>query len=215
MQPQSREEWLKARASGIGASDAASILGLSPWKTNVQLWEEKTGRRTPEDIGYKAVVQYGKTAEEYLRELFKLDFPEYAVGYDEFFMHRQAERPWLFATLDGDLTEISNQRKGILEIKTTEIMRSTQWNEWKGNIPIPQNYYIQVLHQFLATNFDFAKIKAQIKYKKNGEVKLMTTHTHIERSLVQDDLDYLLKEEEKFWWLVKNDKRPNLILPEI
>ena len=30
-------EWLKARTSYIGGSDASSIIGLSPWRTNVQL----------------------------------------------------------------------------------------------------------------------------------------------------------------------------------
>ena len=40
-----REEWLKERKKGIGGSDAATVLGKNPWKTNVELWEEKTGRR--------------------------------------------------------------------------------------------------------------------------------------------------------------------------
>lgn len=48
-----RKEWLKARQKGIGGSDAASVLGISPWKTNVQLWEEKTGITEPEDISGK------------------------------------------------------------------------------------------------------------------------------------------------------------------
>lgn len=31
------EEWLSARKKGIGASEAAAVVGLSPWKTNVDL----------------------------------------------------------------------------------------------------------------------------------------------------------------------------------
>lgn len=58
-----RKEWLKARQKGIGGSDAASILGISPWKTNVQLWEEKTGITEPEDISEKEVVRFGKESE--------------------------------------------------------------------------------------------------------------------------------------------------------
>ncbi len=30
-------EWYELRKSGIGGSDAAAILGISPWKTNVDL----------------------------------------------------------------------------------------------------------------------------------------------------------------------------------
>lgn len=37
----SRDEWLKERTKGIGGSDVATILGLNPYKTPLQLWEEK------------------------------------------------------------------------------------------------------------------------------------------------------------------------------
>ena len=71
MQPQviickDRAEWLEARKDGLGASDAAALLGLSPWKTNVQLWEEKCGLVIPEDIGDKPYVRYGNDAEPLL-----------------------------------------------------------------------------------------------------------------------------------------------------
>ena len=42
----SRDEWVKGRQElhGIGGSDASAALGMSPWKTNLELWQEKTGR---------------------------------------------------------------------------------------------------------------------------------------------------------------------------
>lgn len=119
-----REEWLQARRRGIGGSDAAAVLGLSPWKSNVRLWEEKTGLREPEDISDKEVVRFGKESEAAIRRLFELDFPQHKVTYDEFGMiANEPDCPFIFATLDGELTD-SDGRKGILEIKTTEIRRS-------------------------------------------------------------------------------------------
>ena len=50
------------------------------------------------------------------------------VGYDEFGMRHNKEHPFIFATLDGDLTDLA-ERRGILEIKTTEIMRGGQYQE--------------------------------------------------------------------------------------
>ena len=76
-------------------------------------------------------------------------------------MRYNRDYPFIFATLDGELTEKATGRKGVLEIKTTEIMKSEQYDKWKDRIP--QNYYIQVIHQLLATGFDFAVIKAQLK----------------------------------------------------
>ena len=38
----SREEWLDIRQQGIGSSDAAVAVGLSPYKSALSLWLEKT-----------------------------------------------------------------------------------------------------------------------------------------------------------------------------
>ena len=60
----SREEWLQARNNRIGGSDAAAIIGLNPYMSNVDLWEIKTGRRQQEDISEKPCVKYGTEAEK-------------------------------------------------------------------------------------------------------------------------------------------------------
>lgn len=208
----SRGEWLEARKSYIGGSDAATVLGMNPYKNNVDLWKEKTGRKQGEDISDKPYVKYGTEAEEHLRALFALDFPQYEVNYldDNMFLNEQF--PWAHASLDGWLTD-SKGRKGILEIKTTEIMRAGQKDLWKGRIP--DNYFIQLLHYFMVTEFDFAILKAQIKYDIKGDVFLQTKHYNIEREEVESDIAYLKNAEEKFWEYIKTDKQPNLILPAI
>lgn len=38
------------RSKFLGASDAAAVMGLSPWTTPVELWLEKTGRKPPERV---------------------------------------------------------------------------------------------------------------------------------------------------------------------
>lgn len=208
-------EWLENRKKGIGGSDAASVVGLSSFKSNVRLWEEKTGRREPEDISDKPYVRYGKEAEKHIRELFKLDYPQYRVDYDEFGMiANNPNMPFAFSTLDGDLTEISTGRKGILEIKTTEIMRAGQWDEWNGCVP--QTYYCQVLHQLLSTGYDFAILKAQIKYTaRDGSKCAAIRHYLIERENILDDIKWLAEQEKTFWKCVQEDRKPPLILPEI
>ena len=39
-----REEWLQLRRNGIGGSDASVIMGKNPYRSILQLWEEKTGK---------------------------------------------------------------------------------------------------------------------------------------------------------------------------
>ena len=212
-----REEWLKARQKGIGGSDAAAVLGISPWKSNVQLWEEKTGIAEPEDISEKEVVRFGKESEAAIRQLFQLDFPEYKVSYDEFgIISNQPDCPFIFATLDGELTD-QNGRKGILEIKTTEIRRSIDWKKWKGQVP--DYYYAQIVHQLLATGYDFAILKARIREQRGalGEFGWTITVRHylFERSPLLEDIAYLKEKEIAFWRAVQTKTRPALILPEI
>ena len=40
----SRDDWLAVRKHGIGSSDAAAAVGLNPYKSQLELWLEKTGR---------------------------------------------------------------------------------------------------------------------------------------------------------------------------
>ena len=210
----SREEWLRARKNYIGGSDASAIVGRNPYMSNTDLWEIKTGRREQEDISDKPYVVYGTKAEEYLRELFRLDFPEYDVRYEEGNMFINDRYPWAHASLDGWLVERKTGRRGVFECKTTNILQSMQKEKWKDGIP--DNYFCQVLHYMMVTEVDFSILKAQMKYEFPGELPYMQTrHYLIERSDVEDDIAYLAREEQRFWKHVVDNKRPAMILPEI
>lgn len=210
-----RAAWLKSRAKIIGGSDASAILGLNPYKSSLDVWREKTGQAIPEDIGDKPYVQYGIRAEQYLTALFALDYPRYQVKANtDYTVCRNQQYPFIGGTLDGELTETETGRKGVLEIKTTEILNSMHREKWFDKIP--NNYYIQVLHYLLATGWDFAILKAQLKTVYDGaDVRLNTRHYVIERSDVLEDLDYLLKQEIEFWGYVQSGKMPPLALPPV
>lgn len=208
----SREEWLGVRKHYIGGSDASAVLGMNPYKSNLELWQEKVGIVQPEDIGEKPYVKYGHEAETLLRELFALDFPEYEVGYEENNIWFNDAYPFAHASLDGWLKD-QDGRKGILEIKTTNILQSMQKEKWDHQIP--DNYYIQVLHYLMVTGFDFAVLKAQLKFDFGGDILLHTKHYKIERSDALEDIELLKSSEKEFWKYVQSRKRPALLLPEI
>lgn len=207
-----RAEWLEARKNRIGGSEAACIVGMNPYRSNVELWEIKTGQVEAEDISDKPYVKYGSEAEQHLRELFKLDFPQYKVSYVEDNMWLNDKYPFAHASLDGWL-EDEQGRKGILEIKTTNILQSMQKEKWKNRIP--DNYYCQVLWYLGVTGFDFAILKSQLKYDYGGDIMLNTKHYKIERKDVIEDIEYLFKEAKEFSEYVKNDTIPPLKLPMI
>lgn len=208
----SRSEWLEKRKSYIGGSEAACIVGMNPYQSNVDLWELKTGRRKAEDISDNPYVRYGTNAEGFLRELFRLDYPQYNVEYVENNMWLNSDYPFAHASLDGWLTD-RDGRKGVLEIKTASMQNAAAKERWNNRIP--DNYYIQVLHYLMVTGFDFAILKAQLKWDIDGDVMCQTKHYVIEREEVEDDISVLIDAERRFCEYLVTDKRPPLILPNI
>ena len=212
LKPKNREEWLRMREeTGIGGSDAGTVLGLNPWCSNLQLWRYKSGLDKPEDISDKPAVMFGKVAEEHIRELFILDYPEFTVNYHEFWMHCNDSLPWLFATLDGEIEyDTGNGQRGILEIKRTTIMNKSQWDEWEDRIP--DRYFAQILHQLAATGWDFAFLRAYIRYYKCGAFRAAVRDFRIDRKDVEEDIAYLIEKESAFMEAVKQKKPPAAII---
>ena len=208
----SREAWRANRLKGIGGSEAAAIVGMNPYMTNQELWQIKRGLYEPEDISEKPYVKYGTEAEMPLRELFKLDYPHLQVDYVDNNSWTNDDYPWALASLDGWLTD-QEGRSGILEIKTTEILQSSQKEKWKDKIP--DNYYCQLLHYMAVTDAKFAILKAQLKTEFGGVPYLQIKHYPIERDEVEDDIKYLMQKEKEFWQCVQTGRKPALILPEL
>ncbi len=206
------QEWLCGRMNGIGGSDASAVVGKNPYKTNIELFEEKTGRKLPADISDKPYVIYGKNAEPHIRELFKLEYPEYEVRHYGFRILQSEEYPFMQASLDGELVDRKG-RKGILEIKTTNILQSMQREKWKGKVP--DNYYIQVLHYLLVTGYEFVVLRAHLISTWGEDIRTQVKHYFIERNEVEADLNYLQAKEISFWEYVESGRKPPLILPEI
>ncbi len=213
-----REEWLEERKKGIGGSDVACILGMSPYKTNVELWEEKVGLREPEDISQKEYVKNGTDSEDPLRKLFAIDYKQYEVLHEENEIIRNEEHSFIQVSPDCRLIEKETGRKGFLEIKRCEIMSYKQYEKWKdGNIP--QNYYLQTLQYFLAEpEFDFGYLRAYlIRHLADGTV-IREIRDYVianSRTEVQSDLDYLKPKEIEFWGYVERKEKPGLLLPQI
>ena len=80
-------------------------------------------------------------------------------------MIRNEKYQWAHASLDGELTD-QDGRKGILEIKTTNILQSMQREKWRDQIP--DNYYIQVLHYLLVTEYEFVGAKGTAEISMAG-----------------------------------------------
>src|ERR1700733_839437 len=92
---QNSPDWHKFRETHIGASEVAAIMGVSPWETELQLFQRKLGLLPPKEMNH--FMQRGHTLEPKAREYFELKMNKKynpCVGEDD-------ERPFLCASFDG------------------------------------------------------------------------------------------------------------------
>ena len=207
-------EWLAHRVNGIGASDAAAILGLSNWKTNQELWEEKVGLKQRKEVSNPERVEYGQYAEKYLTALFKLQYADkFKMKIDKTVVY--VRDGFQFASLDGELMEIATGNRGVHEVKTVLADSSLVWEKWRDQIPY--QYYVQILHQMLATGWKFAIINPEFRWvDKDGEITTKTRRIRIDAvGDVLEDMKYLDEREHEFWGYVQRKERPPLVLPKI
>ena len=211
----SREEWLENRINYIGGSEASAIIGCNPYMSNVELYMLKTGQSEQEDISDKPYVQYGISAEPLIRNIFKINYPQYEVFYEENNSFVNARVPWAAASLDGWIVDKETGRNGIWECKTSEIVSSMHKEKWKDKIP--DNYYCQLLHYFLVReDCEFAHLTALLTWKfEDREIYQQLRNYHIERSDVEDDIRFLEDSERRFWQHVQKRNCPALVLPKI
>lgn len=204
-----RESWLVGRTAGIGASSAAAAIGMSKWQTNVELWELVTEKRGGKNTN-NSHIDFGQKAEEPIRELFKLKHPEMQITYRPYDILYQDDMPWLRATLDGEIVTDTPKRygakNGVLEVKTATLSTKAQWEEWDSRVP--QQYYIQCLHQLKATGWDFVYLYALLMGQQRWELR----EYYIDRDDVSGDIDWLVDKEKAFWGYVERKEKPPLIL---
>ena len=195
-----REEWLKGREDfkGIGASEASAIVGASNWITATELWESKMGIRKLKDISDSELVQYGTQAEQHIRGLFMLKHDDYKLTYRPYDFLYQSERPWLRCTLDGEL-ENEDGVKGILECKAHFVRGKSDFAQWKDRIP--DNYLIQILHQWLASGFSYAFLTAELIFQDFSS-QLRTYYFEANE----------YQEEMEFWESIQSGNLPSVKL---
>lgn len=110
-----RDEWLGARQTGLGGSDAAVVLGVSPYKTLHELWLEKTGQGPPQSEPTPAMIR-GTYLEPVAADLY-VERTGRKVRKQP--MRRHPEYEWMIGNVDRQiLAGTADVRSpGVLEVK--------------------------------------------------------------------------------------------------
>ena len=191
-----REDWLAVRKQGIGSSDAAAAVGLNPYKSQLELWLEKTGR----DSNLPKVDPHDEESPMYWGNLLE---PIVAAHYTKrtgnrvrrinaVLQHPDPDKAWMLANIDREVTGADDVQ--ILECKTAGINGARLWKEG-----VPEYVQLQVQHQLAVTG------------KAAADVAVLLGGQHLEIHRIERDeslIARLVQLERQFWEYVVTDTPP-------
>lgn len=182
-----REEWLKVRKLGLGGSDMAAVLGLSPWRSPIDVWLDKTSDAVEEKESEP--MYWGNVLEEVVAQEFAKR-SGYKVRNNNFTLQSE-EYPYLLANIDREIVGLD----AGLECKTANAFKA---NEWDGD-NVPDAYYIQCQHYMAVTGKASWWIAA-----------LIGGNTFVYKEIKRNDevIQAIIDTGTEFWELVKNKTMP-------
>jgi len=152
-----REAWLAARRKGIGASEIAAVLGISPWESPFSLYHRKVNGW---DFEPSAEMEWGNRLEPAVAQKYADAHPEYELGDGH--LEEHPFHPWMLATPDRYVWLVDKPTlniSGLLELKTAH--SGDGWGE-PGTAEIPVHYRAQVQWQMAVVNVDWADLAVLI-----------------------------------------------------
>lgn len=187
-----REAWLDQRRKGVGGSDVAAIMGLSPYRGAYEVWAEKSGLIEAPDISDKPAVIWGNILESVIGDHYAENHPDREVRRLNA-VCQSIERPWAQASLDYEVKD-PELGWGVLEIKT-----AGQRSEGKWDDGVPLFYQTQVAHYLSVTGRAFADVAVLIGGQDYREYRIMRD---------EDDIRAVESAVDEFWQRVQTGDEP-------
>lgn len=192
----SRDEWLDVRKNGIGSSDAAAAVGLNPYKSQLELWLEKTGRDAalpkidPNDE--ESPAYWGNILEPIVAAHYSKRSGNRVRKINAVLQHPDPTLDFMLANIDREVIGATDVQ--ILECKTAGINGSRLWKEG-----VPEYVVLQVQHQLAVTG------------KQAADVAVLLGGQHLEIHRIERDdvlIERLISLERQFWQYVTTDTMP-------
>lgn len=137
-----KREWLKYRKSGIGGSDAGAVCGLNPYRTAMQVYQDKVSEEI-EEMDNEAMRQ-GREFEDYVAKRFMEATGKKVRRANAMFYNEE------YSFMLADVDRMVVGENAGLECKTASPYMADKWKD--GNIPL--SYQIQCYHYMAVSNAD-------------------------------------------------------------
>jgi putative phage-type endonuclease len=199
--PPGSPEWHAARASRLGASEIAAVLGLSPWESRFSLWHRKAGIIPPVDLTED--MYWGTVFEAPIAERFAELHPELTVQRTGTWV--SSERTWQLANPDRMVwTRPAHgpQTRVPLEVKWSP--NGTGWGPTETD-EIPVYYRCQVLQQLDVLGAPFGFVVALV----GGELREYSVEYD------PDDVAVLRQAGAEFMASLPSEENPAGVRPDL
>jgi putative phage-type endonuclease len=190
----SRSEWLEVRKSGIGGSDAAAAIGLSPYMSPLELWLIKTGRDAnlprPDADDTTEPVYFGTLLEPIVAASYTKQTGNRVRRVNAVLQHPTV--PFMLANVDREV--VGRRDVQLLECKTAGEFGARLWRDG-----VPEYVQLQVQHQLAVTG------------KSSADVAVLICGQRLEVHRVERDdglIARLIELEAAFWRHVETDTPP-------
>lgn len=176
-----RERWLKERKAGIGASEAAAVLGLDPRRSPLQVWLDKTGR-LEEPNKENELLAFGKDVEPALARAYERATGRVVNLNSEVWHHPKYEE--VLCTPDA-LTDNSSR---LVQFKW-----ETRWSDKfgdPGSDQVPDAYMIQCAHEMAVVGFEWNDLSTM---HAGPPIRIYPLHRDRE-------LEEIILDRVRSWW---------------
>jgi putative phage-type endonuclease len=187
-----RADWLALRRTGIGGSDAASVLGLG-YHSPYRIWADKTEQLDAEDAT-NIRMRCGQLMEPVIAQLFTEDT---GIAVQTFpYLIRSKRWPHMIVNLDA----IAHSPEAVGEWKTADKLFARSWEDEDGNVAVPDAYMIQGQHELAVTGLPRVYFGVLI-----GGNDFRVVHVERDELFIEN----LAVAEQNFWSLVERLEAPD------
>ena len=191
-------EWDDLRTRGIGGSEIAAVVGLSPWQSRFSLWHRKRGT-----IGKQSVnrgMEWGTRLEPVVCDAWAETRPDHYVWNAGTIRHH--ERAWQLANVDRFVSTTGTTLDDVtafLEAKTASAFDAHEWG--RGPEDIPPYYRCQVLWYLDVLELPVAHLAVLIGGSDYREYEIAYS---------ADEATWLREQGEAFWQSVLDGEQPDI-----
>lgn len=187
-----RDAWLEARKEGIGGSEAAAVLGISPWVSPLTLYLRKLNLMPEQESSER--MQWGLDLEDAVALYYERETGRKLYSPKPYTIFQSQKHPFMQCTIDKLIEQFDERGPGLVQIKTAGPGLLAEWQE-----EVPLYYQVQIQHEMAVMGYKWGSFAVFF-----GDFKGLIVDVELNDRFVE----ILVEKEEEFWQRIQDENPP-------